>query len=80
MFENACQSLARDVLFDNVPAIEDAGYEVVLKVHDEVICEAPDSPEFNEDHLSFLLSINPPWAPDMPLAAAGFEAYRYKKE
>lgn len=80
LFENVCQAVARDVLTYNMPRIEEAGYQVVLTVHDEVICEAPDSDEFNADHLSALLSTNPPWAPDMPLAAGGFEAYRYRKD
>lgn len=80
LFENVCQAVARDVLTRNMPLIEQAGYQVVLTVHDEVICEAPDSEEFNAEHLSSLLSANPPWAPDMPLAAGGFEAYRYRKD
>lgn len=80
IFENACQSVARDVMAHNMPLIEAAGYQIVLTVHDEVICEAPDSPEFNAEHLASLLANNPPWAPDMPLAAAGFETYRYKKD
>jgi len=80
LFENVCQSVARDVMAHNMPAIEDAGYEIVLTVHDEVICEAPDTDEFNGEHLASLLATNPPWAPDMPLAAAGFETYRYKKD
>lgn len=80
LFENINQAVARDVLTHNMPLIEQAGYRIVLTVHDEVICEAPDSPEFNHEHLSDLLSNNPPWATDMPLAAGGFESYRYKKD
>jgi DNA polymerase len=80
LFENACQSLARDVMAANMAAIEAAGYEIILTVHDEVICEAPDSDEFNAQRLSALLSTNPRWAEDMPLAAAGYEAYRYRKD
>lgn len=80
LFENCCQAVARDVMAHNMPLIEAAGYSIVLTVHDEVITEAPDSDEFNAEHLASLLATNPPWAPDMPLAAAGFEAYRYKKE
>lgn len=79
LFENLCQAIARDVMAANMPGIEDAGYELCLTVHDEVITETPDSPEFNSDHLSELLAATPWWAPDMPLAAAGFETYRYKK-
>ncbi len=80
IFENVCQAVARDVMTANMPLIEAAGYEIVLSVHDELICEAPDSDEFNAAHLSGLLAMNPAWAPDMPLAAAGFETFRYRKE
>lgn len=79
LFENACQSLARDVMAHNMPAIEQAGYEIVLTVHDEVLTEAPDTSAFTASGLSALLATNPPWALDMPLAADGFEAYRYRK-
>jgi DNA polymerase len=80
LFENVCQAVARDVMAHNMPAIEARGYQIVLSVHDELICEAPDSSEFNSEELASMLAQNPPWALDMPLAAAGFEAYRYKKD
>jgi DNA polymerase len=80
MFENLAQGLARDVLYDNMIPVEQAGYEIVLSVHDELITEAPDNDAFNHKHLSSLIATNPIWCPDMPLAAAGFTAYRYKKE
>lgn len=79
-FENACQALARDVMADNMHAIEAEGYQIILSVHDELITEAPDSAEFTSERLSELLSANPVWAPDMPLAAAGWEGYRYRKD
>jgi len=77
---NCCQALARDVMADNMPEIERQGYAIILSVHDELITEVPDSPEFTSKRLSELLSANPPWAPDMPLAAAGWEGKRYKKD
>lgn len=80
LVENCTQGAARDVLADSMPHVEAAGYEIVLTVHDEDITEAPDSPEFNPEHLSSLISTVPDWAEGLPLAAAGFEAYRYKKE
>jgi DNA polymerase len=79
LFENICQAIARDVMAANMPAIEGAGYAITLSVHDELITETPDSPKYNSDRLSELLAAAPWWAPDMPLAAAGFETYRYKK-
>lgn len=80
LFENICQAVARDVMAWNMPAIEAAGYQIVLTVHDEVVTEAPDSPEFNADHLGQLLAATPPWGAGMPLAAGGFEDYRYRKD
>lgn len=80
LFENICQAVARDVMAWNMPAIEAADYQIVLTVHDEVVTEAPDTPEFNAEHLGSLLAATPPWAAGMPLAAGGFEAYRYRKD
>ncbi|SPP31318.1 hypothetical protein ARAF_0437 [Arsenophonus endosymbiont of Aleurodicus floccissimus] len=63
-----------------MPPIEKAGYEIVLTVHDEIISEAPDTPQFSAKELSKLLSVKRDWAFDLPLSAAGFETYRYRKE
>ena len=79
LFENLCQAVARDIMAANMPLIEAAGYQIVLTVHDEIIAEAPDEPQYNAKHLASLLAANPDWAPDIPLAAAGFETYRYRK-
>lgn len=78
--ENVTQAASRDVIAHNMPAVEAAGYEILLTVHDEDITEAPDTPDFNPDHLAGIISSSPPWADGLPLAAAGFEAYRYKKD
>lgn len=78
--ENLTQAAARDVLAYNMPAIEQAGYQICLTVHDEVISEAPDTEAFNAEHLAAMMAVNPDWATGLPLAAAGFEAYRYRKD
>lgn len=78
--ENVTQAVSRDVLAWSMPAIEAAGYRIVLTVHDENVTEAPDREEFNSGHLAALMSIAPPWAKGLPLAASGFEAYRYRKD
>lgn len=79
LVENATQAVARDILFHGFKAAEAAGYKTVLRVHDELVCEVPDSPEFNAEHLSQLMSQLPRWALGLPLAAAGFECLRYRK-
>lgn len=78
--ENVTQAVARDVLATAMPHIQKAGYQIVLTVHDEIIAEADDTDEFNVDELSALMATNPTWAAGLPLAAAGFETYRYKKD
>lgn len=80
LVENCTQAFARDVLASNMQAIEDNGYEIVLTVHDEVITEVPNDERFSADELARLMSVVPPWAAGIPLAAAGFEATRYRKE
>ena len=80
VFENICQAVARDVMATNMPLIEAAGYAITLTIHDELITETPDLPEYNSDDLSRRLAACPPWALDMPLAAAGFETYAYRKD
>lgn len=78
--ENCTQAFARDILAYNMPAIEQAGYEIVLSVHDELLTETPDTPEFSHEHLAEMMATAPTWAAGIPLAAAGFETYRYRKD
>lgn len=80
LIENATQACARDVMGHNMQAIEEAGFPIVLTVHDEVITEPLDSDEFSVARLERLLANRPDWADDrLPLAAGGFETYRYRK-
>jgi DNA polymerase len=78
--ENRTQAVARDVFKSSYPAILEAGYEIKLPVHDENICYAPDGALYGPKHLSQLMATVPAWASGLPLAAAGFEAYRYRKD
>lgn len=80
LVENVTQAVARDILADSMPKIEAAGYRIVLTVHDEIISEAPDNGAFSHEALASLMATNPSWAQGLPLAAAGFEDYRYRKD
>lgn len=77
--ENATQAVARDILAASMPLVEQAGYPIVLSVHDELITEPRDDPAYSATQLANLMSTNPDWAPGLPLAAEGFEAMRYRK-
>lgn len=80
LFENACQAVAGDVLKASMPEMEDAGYEIVLTVHDEAVTETPDTEGYSAEALSAIMSREREWTKGMPLAAAGFETQRYRKE
>lgn len=80
LVENVTQASARDVLATNMPLIEACGYGIVLTVHDELITETPDTDEFTWQALAKMMAHCPPWAKGLPLAAAGFETTRYKKD
>jgi DNA polymerase len=77
---DATQATAREIMAENLPWIEKRGYEPILLVHDEVVTETPDEDKFNAMHLNILLSRQPSWAEGLPLAAGGFETYRYRKD
>ena len=60
-------------------AAEAAGYPVVTRVHDELVCETPDNDNYTAGGLSAIMATNPPWSLGLPLAAAGAEMMRYAK-
>jgi len=78
--ENITQAMCYDYFIAGVRRAEKCGYLPVLLVHDEMVAEVPDSSVYTADELCKLISAPPEWAPDFPGAAAGFEAYRYRKE
>jgi DNA polymerase len=78
--ENITQAVARDVLAAAMPPAEEAGYEIVFHVHDELVAEVPDTDEYSSDELGEILATNPPWAAGLPLAVGGYETYRYRKD
>lgn len=80
LFENIVQATARDVLAHGMTVAEENGYGVCLHVHDELITEVPDDGEHTVAELSRMMSSATPWSMGLPLAAAGFETRRYRKD
>lgn len=78
--ENLIQAIACDLLCDALLRLDHAGYKTVLTVHDEAITEAPDTADYSLEKMSALMTELPTWATGLPLAAAGYEDYRYKKD
>lgn len=79
LFENCVQATAREVMAWNMPGIDEAGYEMLLTCHDELLTETDDNDSYTADTLADMMASPPPWALDLPLAASGFETYRYRK-
>lgn len=77
--ENICQAASRDILYDAKQPAWDNGYQTVLHVHDELVTETLDSSNFSPVILSNLMTTSSSWTAGLPLAAAGFEGYRYRK-
>jgi DNA polymerase len=80
LVENIVQAVARDVFMTGMVGAEKLGYEVCIRVHDELITEVPDTDDYSVEQLAWAMATNPSWAVGLPLAAAGFETYRYKKD
>lgn len=79
--ENLIQAIARDCLAVSMTKIQQAGYHIVMHVHDEVIVEVPS--EDAEEHLKRieeLMGEPIEWAPGLLLTADGFTSEYYRKD
>jgi DNA polymerase len=76
--ENIVQAIARDILVDAMLRLEDAGYPIVLTVHDEIIAEVDDGVGSKAEFES-LMAVVPSWAEGLPVAVEGWEGTRYAK-
>jgi len=76
--ENIVQAIARDILVEGMFRLEEAGYPLVLTVHDENITEVPEGFGSKEE-LGRIMAVVPEWAPGLPVAVSAWEDQRYVK-
>ena len=76
--ENIISGIARDLLVAAMIQLEDAGYRIILHVHDEIIAEVPVGFGSIEE-FQYLLTRVPAWAAGLPIAAKAREGERFSK-
>jgi DNA polymerase len=76
--ENVTQAICRDILADAMLRVEDAGFRVVVHVHDEIVVEGVFT---EEDRIRFqqIMTETPPWAAGFPISAGCWLSARYIK-
>lgn len=77
--ENVSQGGCADILMDGLLAADEEGYNPVLSVHDEALCDSPNEKRYTAEGLSKLMVESSWWADGLPLAAKGKVSYRYAK-
>jgi len=77
LVENIVQAVARDCLAEALLRLDEAGYQIVMHVHDEIVA---DQAHGSAEEMAAIMSEPISWAPGLPLAAEAFETDYYMKE
>lgn len=80
--ENIVQAIARDILAHAIKNLERRKIDICIHIHDEVVAEVSNrhDRDFVVNELNKIMSLPIPWAPDIPLKAAGFATDFYMKD
>ncbi len=88
LVENVVQATARDILAEAIVRADEAGFEVLMHSHDELVSEAPTRsseglrglPEgVAGEAYKKIVETLPAWAEGLPLKSGGWHGDRYKK-
>ena len=76
--ENIVSGIARDLLAEAMVRVEDAGYRIVMHIHDELVAEVRE--DFGSvEGFTRLMTRRPSWALELPIAANVWTGPRYCK-
>jgi DNA polymerase len=76
LLENVVQAVCRDLLAEAMLRLDDAGWDIVLHVHDEIVAEQ-EFPVPNA--MTAIMGVAPEWAKDFPIAVKCSPMSRYGK-
>lgn len=76
--ENVTQAVARDIMAEAMVRVEQAGFPIVLTVHDEIICEVAKARADKAEFERLMVEL-PSWAAGLPVSAEGDVTERYRK-
>jgi len=79
LVENIVQATARDLLALAMLRLRDAGFDIVMHIHDEAVLEVPEGVSSVEE-ICRIMAVAPAWAAGLPLRADGYECPFYKKD
>jgi DNA polymerase len=77
--ENIVQAVSRDLLGHALLGVADAGFDVVLHIHDEIVAEVSKLLGLTFEQFNRIMTTKPRWAAGLPLEAEGYENERYEK-
>lgn len=81
LVENITQAVARDCLCEVMLRIHNAGYCILMHVHDEIVCETTDINAGDLlDKLHKAMATAPTWAEGLPLKGESYISKFYKKD
>ncbi|EQF24638.1 DNA polymerase A family protein [Clostridioides difficile CD160] len=79
LVENIVQATARDCLREAMFNVKDAGYDIVMHVHDELVLDV-DKKYGSLEEVNRIMAKEISWAKGLPLKADGYECDYYKKD
>lgn len=77
-FQSFVQAIAYDLMDNGWATVEEAGYDVILTVHDEIGAEADEHRTLAEFEAG--MNALPAWADGCPVSSEGYVSERYRKD
>lgn len=80
LVENIVQATARDCLAEAMMRVDDAGYDIAMHIHDEMVVDVPCIDTEAAKTITSLMGRDIDWAPGLPLRGDTYETPFYKKD